>query len=139
MGGENLMMMRFAVCTLQIEEDEMVLACTGKMRNVYNILVSKPEGKGLLGKPRCRWEDNIKMDHRKIVWGCGLDLSAKNRGQSVSYEHLCSVQRQGISLLTHCSGTFSIKILLHGISELAVNKTLSDIAVNIFYTSINET
>jgi hypothetical protein len=96
MGGENLMM-RFAVCTLQIEEDEMGVACTGKMRNVYNILVSKPEGKGLLGKPRCRWEDNIKMDHRKIVWGCGLDLSAKNRGQSVSYEHLGSVQRQGIS------------------------------------------
>jgi hypothetical protein len=33
--------------------------------------VGKPEGKMLLGRPRCRWEDNIKMDLREIdgaVW-----------------------------------------------------------------------
>jgi hypothetical protein len=30
-------------------------------RNKYRILVGKPEGKGQLGKPRHRWEDNIKM------------------------------------------------------------------------------
>jgi hypothetical protein len=33
-------------------------ACMGEMRNVYKILVRKPEGKGPLGKPRHRWEDN---------------------------------------------------------------------------------
>jgi hypothetical protein len=31
--------------------------------------VRKPDGKKLLGRPRCRWEDNIKMDHSEIVWG----------------------------------------------------------------------
>jgi hypothetical protein len=32
----------------------------GEMRNAYNILVGKPEGKNPLGRPRCRWEDNIE-------------------------------------------------------------------------------
>jgi hypothetical protein len=36
------------------------------MRNAYRILVSKPEGKRPLGRPRRRWVDNIKMDHREI-------------------------------------------------------------------------
>jgi hypothetical protein len=34
------------------------------MRNKYEILVGNPEGKKPLGRPRRRWEDNIKMDHR---------------------------------------------------------------------------
>jgi hypothetical protein len=34
----------------------------------HTILVRKPEGR-LLGKPRRRWEDNIKIDHREIVFG----------------------------------------------------------------------
>jgi hypothetical protein len=38
------------------------------MRNAYNILVGKPEGKRPLGRPQHRWEDNIRMDLRKIVW-----------------------------------------------------------------------
>jgi len=32
------------------------------IRNAYNILVGKPEGKRPLGRPSCRWEDNVKMD-----------------------------------------------------------------------------
>jgi hypothetical protein len=35
-------------------------------RNVYRILVGKPEGRRTLGKPRRRWVDNIKMDLREI-------------------------------------------------------------------------
>jgi len=31
-------------------------------RGVYRVLVGKPEGKRPLGRPRCRWEDNIKVD-----------------------------------------------------------------------------
>jgi hypothetical protein len=31
-------------------------------RNVYRLLVGKPEGKRVLGRPRRRWRDNIKMD-----------------------------------------------------------------------------
>jgi hypothetical protein len=41
----------------------------GEKRNAYRILVGKPEGKKPLGRPRCRWEDNIKMDIREIGWG----------------------------------------------------------------------
>jgi hypothetical protein len=39
---------------------------TREMRNVYKILVGKPEGKRPLRRPRHRWEDNIKMDLREI-------------------------------------------------------------------------
>jgi hypothetical protein len=39
-------------------------------RNVYRVLVGKPEGKRPLDKPRRRWEDWIKMDLREMGWGC---------------------------------------------------------------------
>jgi hypothetical protein len=38
----------------------------GEGRGVYRILVGRSEGKIPLGRPRCRWEDNIKMDLREI-------------------------------------------------------------------------
>jgi hypothetical protein len=38
----------------------------------YRILVGKLEGKRPVGRPRYRWEDNIKMDLREILWG-GMD------------------------------------------------------------------
>jgi len=41
----------------------------GEGRGVYRVLVMKPGGKTPLGKPRRRWEDNIKMDLQKV--GCG--------------------------------------------------------------------
>jgi hypothetical protein len=37
-----------------------------EMRNVFKILIGKPEGKRPPGKPRCKWEDNIKMNLREI-------------------------------------------------------------------------
>jgi hypothetical protein len=37
-------------------------------RNVYKVLVGKPEGKRPLGRPRHRWEDGIRMDLREIGW-----------------------------------------------------------------------
>jgi len=42
------------------------VAHMGVLRNVYNILVGKPEGKRPLGQPRLRWKDNIRMDLREI-------------------------------------------------------------------------
>jgi hypothetical protein len=42
------------------------VACMGEGRGVYRILVGRPKGKRLLGRPRCRWEDNIKIDLREI-------------------------------------------------------------------------
>jgi hypothetical protein len=43
----------------------------GEKRNAYRILVEKPEGNTPLGRPRCRWVDNIKMDLREIGWDGG--------------------------------------------------------------------
>jgi len=39
----------------------------------YRVLVEKPEGKRPLGRPRRRWEDNIKMNLQEVRWGHGLD------------------------------------------------------------------
>ena len=47
------------------------MARTGKWRGVHRVLVGKPAGKRLLGKPRRRWEDNIKMDLHEVAGGCG--------------------------------------------------------------------
>jgi hypothetical protein len=57
-------------------------ACMGQMRNVYKILVRKPEAKRPLRRPRHRWEDNIKMELREtgredVEW---INL-AQNRSQ----------------------------------------------------------
>jgi hypothetical protein len=41
----------------------------GEKRDVYRVLVGKPEGKRTLGRPRHRGEDNIKMDPQEV--GCG--------------------------------------------------------------------
>jgi len=41
----------------------------GDRRGVFRALVGKPEGMRPLGKPRRRWEDNIKMDLQEV--GCG--------------------------------------------------------------------
>jgi hypothetical protein len=43
----------------------------GENRGVYRVLVGKPEGKRLLGRPRHRWEDNIKMDLQEVGGGRG--------------------------------------------------------------------
>jgi hypothetical protein len=45
------------------------VARMGEKRNAYRILAIKPGGRRPLGRPRCRWVDNIKMDLREI----GLD------------------------------------------------------------------
>jgi hypothetical protein len=45
------------------------VACIGEVRDAYNISVGRPEWKRPLGRPRHRWEDNIKMDLREIGFG----------------------------------------------------------------------
>jgi hypothetical protein len=56
---------------LQVKKDEMGRAWNTNVAKsyAYRRLVEKPEGKRPLGRPRCRWADNIKMDLRDIVWG----------------------------------------------------------------------
>jgi len=40
----------------------------GEGRSVYRVLVGRPEGKRPLGRPRRRWEGNIRMDLREVGW-----------------------------------------------------------------------
>jgi hypothetical protein len=41
----------------------------GEVRGAYNVLVERPEWRRPLGRPRHRWEDNIKIDLREIGFG----------------------------------------------------------------------
>jgi hypothetical protein len=58
------------------------LAYMGERRGIYRVLVGKPEGKRLFGRPRCRWADNIKMDLQEV--GCGgmdwIELATDTNG-----------------------------------------------------------
>jgi hypothetical protein len=58
-----------------VKEDEMGRTCStnGEKRNAYGILVGKPKGKRPLGRPRCKWVDNIKMDLRERMGWYALD------------------------------------------------------------------
>jgi hypothetical protein len=46
------------------------MRCMGHIAHMGKMgeLVVKPEGKRSLGRPRCRWEDNIRMDLREVGW-----------------------------------------------------------------------
>jgi hypothetical protein len=58
------------------------MACMGEGRGVYRVLVGRPKGKRPLGRPRCRWEDNIKLDLREMdQWG-KLDSAGSGIGSS---------------------------------------------------------
>ena len=46
------------------------VAHMGEGRCVYRFLVGKPEGRRPLGRPKHRWEDNIRMDLREVGCGC---------------------------------------------------------------------
>ena len=58
------------------------VARMGKKRGVYRVLVGKTEGKRSLGRPRLRWEDNVKMDLQEVGCGCmdWIEL-AQDRGR----------------------------------------------------------
>jgi hypothetical protein len=45
------------------------VARMGEKRNAYRLLVGKPEGKRPLGRPKCRWVRNIRMDLVEVEWG----------------------------------------------------------------------
>ena len=47
------------------------MARMGEGRGVHRVLVGKPEGTRPLGRPRRRWEDNIKMDLQEVGVSCG--------------------------------------------------------------------
>jgi len=47
----------------------VLVARKGERGGIYRVFVGKREGKGPLGRPRHKWEDNIKVDHQEV--GCG--------------------------------------------------------------------
>jgi hypothetical protein len=56
------------------------VARMGEGRGAYRILVGRPQGRRPLGRPRRRWEDNIKMDLQEVGWG-GMDWVDMAQGQ----------------------------------------------------------
>ena len=46
------------------------MARMGEGRGVHRVLVGKPKGKRPLGRPRSRWDDNIKMDIQEVGGSC---------------------------------------------------------------------
>ena len=44
------------------------VAHMGERRGAYRVLVGKPEGRRPLGRPKCRWENNIKMGLQEMGW-----------------------------------------------------------------------
>jgi hypothetical protein len=57
------------------KEYEMGSTCNthGSMKNYYKVLIEKPEKMRPLGRHRCRWRDNIRMELKEIMRGGKLD------------------------------------------------------------------
>jgi len=96
-------------------------AC-GEGRGVHRILVGKPEGKRPLGRPRRRWEDNIKMDLQEVGGGCGdwMELAQdRDRWRALlsMVMNLRVPKMWGISWLAAEPVSFSRRTLLHGVSK----------------------
>jgi len=51
----------------------------GERRDVYRVFVGKVKGKRQLGRPRRRWEDNMKMDLQEVGWGMDCIELAQDR------------------------------------------------------------
>jgi len=94
----------------------------GQGRVVYRVLVGKPEGKRPLGRPRYRWEDNIKMDLQEVGggWGDWMELAQDTdmwRALVSTVMNLRVPKMRGISWLAAEAVSFSRRTLLHGISK----------------------
>ena len=89
-------------------------------RGVYRVLVWKPEGKRPMGRPRRRWEDNIKMDFQEVGGGCGdwMEFAQdRDRWRALvsTVINLRVPKMPGMSWLAVEPVSFSRRILLHGV------------------------
>ena len=98
------------------------MARMGEGRGVYRVLVGKPEGKRPLGRPRRRWEDNIRMDLHEVGLGyedwIGLAQDRDRWRALVSAVRNLRVPQNAGNFLTSCIlASFSRRTLLHGVSK----------------------
>jgi hypothetical protein len=94
----------------------------GEMRGAYRALVGKPEGRRPLGRPRRKWEDNIKMDLREVEWGVmdWINLAQdRDRWQALvnAVMNLWVPLNAGNFVSSSGRFSFSGRTLLHGVSE----------------------
>jgi hypothetical protein len=97
------------------------VARMGVGRDVYWVLVRKPEGKRPLGRPRRRWED-VRMDLQEVGCGCedwiGLAQDRDTWRALVSAVRNLRVPQNEGNFLTCCKTvSFSRRTLLHGVSK----------------------
>jgi hypothetical protein len=74
----------------------------GEDRGVHRVLVVRPEGKRPLGKPRRRWEDNIKMDLQEVGGGCGDWMELAQVAGTCGYGEEISGSINAGNFLTSC-------------------------------------
>jgi hypothetical protein len=94
----------------------------GEGRGVWRVLMGKPEGKRQLGRPRRRWEDNVRVDLQEVGCGCGDWIGlAQNRDMwraLVSSVMNLRVPKKAGNFLTSCRPvSFSRRTLLQGVSK----------------------
>jgi hypothetical protein len=93
----------------------------GERRNAYRIMVGKPDGKRLVGRPRHRLVDNIKMDLKEIGWG-DMDWISLSQDRDQWMALVNSVMNLRVPLnggkfLSSCTvGDFSKRAQLHEVS-----------------------
>jgi hypothetical protein len=108
------------------------VARMGEGRGVHGILVGKSEGKRPLGRPRPRWEDNIKMDLQEVGGGCGdwMDLAQDRdmwRALVSTVRNLRVSKMRRIYSLAAEPISFSRRTLLHALYIIAVRRILLEI------------
>ena len=99
--------------------------------------VGKPEGKRPLGRPRRRWEDNIKIDLQEVGWSCGdwMELAqVRDRWRALvsTVRNLRVSKMRGISWLAAEPVSFWRRTLLHGVSKYYVFTETSSTAVKLY-------
>jgi hypothetical protein len=128
--GENCIMMNFTASILHrillnvIKSRRMRwdghVAHVGEGRRVYRVLIGRPEGKRPLGRPRHRWENNMKMDLREIgIDGANWIQLAQDQVQWQACVNTVMNfrfhQKAGCFLISLV--TISFNILHHGVSK----------------------